>query len=276
MRKMTKVLIIVGCVVIVGGGLWFANGIYGNPISKMMAKNSAEKYITDTYSGRDFEIEDVFYSFKDGFYHVEIKSPSSIDTHFTVAVNWRKVVYDSYEDEVLSGWNTYERIDNEYMQMVERIFSSSDFPLVSDINFGTFELIDEESTLEYYEPDYGVQLEKLELDKRYDIKELAETKGHIIFYAQDDEISFTKASELLIIVKNSLDEANIPFYAIDFILEKPRTSEGTANEDETSIQTANFLYSDIYEDELAERIKKAHDELMEYYADQDAKLKDKE
>ena len=276
MQKMIKVLIIVGCIFIVGGGLWFANGIYGNPISKTIAKSSAEKYIVDTYSGRDFVIDDVFYNFKDGYYHVEVKSPSSIDTHFTVSVFSNKVAFDSYENEVLSGWNTYERINLDYMQMVERVFSSPNFPLVSEIDFGTIHLIDEDSFGEYNKPGYGVKLEDLELDKIYDIKELAKTNGHIIFYAQDKEISFAKASELLMSIKNSLDEANIPFYAIDFILEKPRTSEGIANEDDTSIHTANFLYRDIYEDGLAERIEKAHDVLMEYYAEQDAKLKDED
>src|SRR5690625_2832770 len=110
----------------------------------------------------------------------------------------------------------------------------------------------------------------------YDIKELAKTKGHIIFYAQDEEISFTKASELLMIVKDSLDEADVPFYGIDFILEKPRTPKGTANKDDITIHTANILYKDIYEDGLAERIEKAHDQLTEYYAEQDAMMKPEE
>jgi|SRR5690625_295425 len=276
MKKKTKILIIVGCIVIVGGSLWFANSIYGNPISKKMAKNSAEKYITDIYSERDFEIEDVVYSFKDGYYHVKVNSPSSIDTHFEVSMSWNKVVYDSYEDDVLSGWNTYERIDYDYSKMVDRVFTSPDFPLESEIDFGSIKLIVDDATFEYDEPDYGVKLKELEVDKRYDIKKLVETKGHITFYAQDDDISFTKASELLLIVKDSLDEANVPFYAIDFVLEKPRTSEGIPNEDDTSIRTANFLYEDIYEDGLTERIEKAHDELMKYYREQDEKLKNEE
>ena len=137
-------------------------------------------------------------------------------------------------------------------------------------------MIDENSTGRYDEPDYGVKLNDLELDKMYDIKELAKTKGHIIFYAQDEEISFTKASELLMIVKDSLDEADVPFYGIDFILEKPRTPKGTANKDDITIHTANILYKDIYEDGLAERIEKAHDQLTEYYAEQDAMMKPEE
>ncbi len=220
MQKMIKVLIIVGCIFIVGGGLWFANGIYGNPISKTIAKSSAEKYIVDTYSGRDFVIDDVFYNFKDGYYHVEVKSPSSIDTHFTVSVFSNKVAFNSYENEVLSGWNTYERIDHDYMQMVEHVFSSPNFPLVSEIDFGTIHLIDEDSFGEYNKPGYGVKLEDLELDKIYDIKELAKTNGHIIFYAQDKEISFAKASELLMSIKNSLERGEYSFLRDRFYFRK--------------------------------------------------------
>src|SRR5690625_6539103 len=113
-----------------------------------MAKNSAEKYITVIYSERDFELEDVVYSFKDGYYHVKVNSPSSIDTHFEVSMSWNKVVYDSYEDDVLSGWNTYERIDYEYSKMVDRVFSSPVFQLESEIDYGTIKLIFNHATSE--------------------------------------------------------------------------------------------------------------------------------
>lgn len=274
MKKPLKVLIIIFVVAIIAIGAWIANGFLGNPISKAIAKNTANKYVAEHYANRDFVVDNVFYNFKDGYYHAEVVSPSSIDTHFSVSVYLNKVAGDSYEDYVLSGWNTYERIDEQYRNMVEDVFSSENFPLRSDIDFGSIEMYNEEGPTSFDEPDYGVKLSELELDKEYDIKQLAKTTGHIVYYAQDNEVSFAKASESLLIIKDALDKADIPFYAIDFVLEKPRNASGSPSDDDTSIHTANFLYDDIYEEGLSERIEQAHHKLMEYYEQEDAKMKD--
>src|SRR5699024_3807083 len=105
-----------------GVGLWISNSFVGNPISKMIAKTAAENYITEQYADQDFVINDVFYNFKDGYYHADVTSPSSIDTHFSIYISGSKVSDDSYENDVLSGRNTYERIDREYRDMVDVVF----------------------------------------------------------------------------------------------------------------------------------------------------------
>src|SRR5699024_10896758 len=140
----------------------------------------------------------------------------------------------------------------EYNKIVKKVFSADDFPIESDIDFGTIELLDEDSPARFDEPDYGVQLNELELDKKYNIKELAETTGHIVYYVEEQEISFENASEYLMIIKNELDEAGVPFYAIDFVLQNPEEDSGKPYEDNASIHTANFPYEDIYEEGLAE------------------------
>lgn len=274
MKRTTKIVLITTVVLIISVGLWMMNSFIGNPLSKMMAKKVAENYIAEQYADRNFIIEDVFYNFKDGYYHVNVASPSSIDTYFLISVNGKKVHDDSYESDVLSGWNTYDRIDREYRELVEKVFLTEDFPLVSDIDFGMIELFDENMPLSPDEPRYGIKMSELELDKQYDVKQLAETAGHIIYYAQDEEVSFVKAAELMVILKNSLDEAEIPFYALDFVLEKPRDKDGVAVGDSKSIHTANFLYEHIYEEGLVERIEEAHEALMKYYEEQDAEMED--
>lgn len=268
MKKSMIAILIVIFIIIITICLLIANALFGNPISKMIAKNSAESYIEQAYPEQDFLIEDVIYNFKTGYYDANIKSESSIDTHFTVSISLNKVTYDSYEDNVLSGWNTYTRIDHEYNQLVEQVFSSSNFPLESEIDFGTIELFPEDNIQQYDVADYGIVLEDLELDKDYDVKKIAETAGHIVYYAQDEDVSFDKAAELLLLLKRELDGANIPFYAIDFNLEKPRTDDGSRDEDMT-IYTVHFLYDDIYEEGLTERLKEANKKLIDYYEEQD-------
>jgi len=275
MNRWVKIISIVTGVIILAIGLLIANSLLGNPVSKMVAKNSAQKYLEETYSEEDFIIEDIFYNFKDGAYNVKVISPSSIDSHFYLTIPFKKVVRDSYEDDVLSGWNTYQRIDEEYRKTVESVFSAEDFPIESDIDFGTIELLDENAPARFDEPDYGVQLEELELDKMYDVKKLAKTTGHLVFYAEEKEISFENASEYLMNIKNELDEAGIPFYAIDFVLQNSKEDSGKPYEDNASIHTSNFLYDDIYEEDLAERIEQNHQMLMEYYEQEDEKMKEK-
>lgn len=272
-KKSTKIIILVIAFIIVISALLIGNGLHGNPISKNIAKDTAQKYLNEHYGDKDFEVEDVFYNFKDGYYHARIVSPSSIDSHFDLSISRGEVVIDNYENVVLSGWNTWERIDYVYREMVDEVFSVPDFPLESGIDFGTIEIYEEYASDDPFAPDYGVVLDELELDKEYDINQLAKTKGHIIYYAQDEDITYDKASELLLILKDRLDEADIPFHAVDFVLEKPRDDDGVQTDD-ISIHTSHFLYDDIYEKDLAGRIEEAHDTLMKLYEEQDNELQD--
>lgn len=275
MKKTMKIISGIIAFVIIGALLFFANAFLGNPVSKMIAKNATKNYIEENYKNRDFVIDEVRYNFKNSGYNAYIKSPSSVDTHFSVYVSMGGEVYrDSYES-VINGWNTYERIDKEYAEMVDKVLLSDEFPLVSHIHYGEIKLIENvrDIEVEFYGSNYGIKLTELKLDKEYDVKELAKTAGNIVYYAEDEEVSFEKAAVYLLKLKEFFDEKNIPFYAIDFILENPKGEEGYT-EDDFRVYVANFLYSDIYEDGLESRIEVAHNALMEYYREQDAKMKD--
>lgn len=273
MKKQLKIIIIailIAIMMIIG---FFVNGIYGNPVSKKIADNVAKKYISDTYTDESFTVDAAVYNFKDGYYHVNAQSKYSMDTYFTVAVNGNKVVYDSYSDDVLTGWNTYLRIDAAYRKLADKVLESPHFPIESDLHFGTINLLEENSNPDFGEPDFGVQLSELELDKVYDIELLGKEVGHIIFYAQDEDVSFERASHLLLQLKEQFDDADIPFYAVDFVLQKPR-EESATNKDEFEINILHMLYADIYEEGLVERVKQSHEETMAYYGEQDAQFKE--
>lgn len=275
MKKSMKIISGIIAFLIIGALLFFTNAFLGNPISKMIAKNAAKNYIENNYKNKDFVIEEVRYNLKDSGYNAYIKSPSSVDTHFSVYISMGGEIYrDSYES-VINGWNTYQRIEKEYRDIVDEILSSDEFPLVSHIDFGEIKIIENvrDTEVEFEGSNYGIKLTELQLDKEYDVKELAKTAGNIVYYAEDEEVSFEKASVSLLKLKEFFDEKNVPFYAIDFILEKPKSEEGYI-EDDFRVYVANFLYSDIYEDGLVARIEVAHNALMKYYREQDAKMKD--
>jgi hypothetical protein len=272
MKKIIKIIAGITAIILIGILLFVANGMVGNPVSKTLAKQSASKYIQKNYPNLDLKIEKVNYSFKTGSYYALVKSQTSIDTHFGLDISMTgKILYDSYESHVLSGWNTWQRIDSEYRTMVDKVLTSPDFPYDSHIDFGSIEIKEADREIGPIRPVYGLVLEDLELDKDYDVKELAKTAGHITIYIESEEVTIKKASEILMNLKEIFDKADIPFYAISFVLEKPRKEDGSPNEDREEIGVNHFLYSDIYEEGLEERVTKAYMELKEYYEKEDAK-----
>lgn len=281
MKKSVKIVSGITAFLLIAIILYLANGFLGNPVSKMIANKNGKEYISKEYKDMNLQTEEASYNFKDGGYHIQVKSLTSKDTYFEVVMSpFGKVVYDSYENNVTNKWNTYERINEAYCSKVNKVFDSKDLPYKSDIYFGEINEKDIEQNSEYKEynlPVYGIDRKQLILDKDYDISELGKMSGHIVFYAQNEEITLKKASEILLDIKNILSEKNIYFYAIDFILEKPRDKEGTANPDDTSIRIEQFLYKDIYKEGLEKRLEKSQENTRKYYEKLDEeKLKQEE
>ena len=86
-KKILKIGALVLAIVLIVGVCLFANSLIGNPISKALAKNTAEKYLEEKYPDTDFELGEVNYSFKDSYYHAHVSSPSSMDSSFTLLIN---------------------------------------------------------------------------------------------------------------------------------------------------------------------------------------------
>ena len=111
-RKALKIIALVLALVLIAGIGWFANALVGNPVSKYLANRSAEKYISEVYPEEDFLVREVRYDFKVGGYYAKIYSPRSIDSDFSLSVDFLgKVLYDTYEYNVLSGDITASRIN---------------------------------------------------------------------------------------------------------------------------------------------------------------------
>ena len=275
MKKVIKIIAGITAIILIGILLFVANAMVGNPVSKTLAEQRALKYVQKNYPNLDLKVERVNYSFKTGSYYALIKSQTSIDTHFNLDISMTgKILYDSYESHVISGWNTWQRIDLEYRTMVDKVLNAPDFPYDSHIDFGSIEIKETDIEIGPIRPAYGLVLEDLELDKKYDVKELAKTAGHITIYIESEEVTIKKASEILMDLKEIFDKEDVPFYAIDFALEKPRKDDGLPNDNREEIWVKDFLYSDIYEEGLEERLTKAFLELKEYYEKEDAKYKE--
>ena len=274
-KRILKIAAFVFAIALIVGVCVFANALVGNPISKAMATNTAEKHIEENYADKNFEIERVTFSFKDGYYHAFIYSPSSIDSDFTILVDmWGKLRYDTYEDRVLSGGNTADRISRDYRAVVDKVLDSQAFPYNEHIGYGDFDFYPRVHLEEYSVPEYALITEDLTLDAFYDVNELGAKHGKLTIYIDDDTVSYERLSEILLDVRRIFDESGVKFYVIDCVLEYQK-NEDSSKKQEGRVEVREFLYADIYEDGMVERVKASDEAANAYYNEQDAeKLKE--
>ena len=274
-KRILKIAAFVFAIALIVGVCVFANALVGNPISKAMATNTAEKHIEENYADKDFEIERVTFSFKDGYYHAFIYSPSSIDSSFTLMIDmWGKLRYNTYEDRVLSGGNTADRISRDYRAVVDKVLDSQAFPYNEHIGYGDFDFYPRVHLEEYSVPEYALITEDLTLDAFYDVNELGAKHGKLTIYIDDDTVSYERLSEILLDIRRIFDDSGVKFYVIDCVLEYQK-NEDSSKKQEGRVEVREFLYADIYEDGMVERVKVSDEAAKAYYAEQDAeKLKE--
>ena len=200
MNKFIKILSGSIAFLLIIGILYFANGFLGNPISKMIANNTSRKYIKKNYPNMELEISNAYYSFKSGDYYVQVKSPISKDTNFSLTISpFGRLIYDSYKDDAMSKYNTLRRIDSSYNNKIKSVFESKDFPYKSDIYFGEIRTKSLEEDDKYFYHNYWLDLERLEIDKDYDINSIGKKAGNIVFYTQDEDVSIKKLAKYYLI-----------------------------------------------------------------------------
>ena len=266
---MTKITAWILSVVLVIGGALVAFVPFGNPLSKYLVTKNAETYIQEKYQETDYEIESVNYDFKTGNYYVQVQSPSSGDSSFTIYAGTNgKIGYDTYEDAVLQKWNTANRINNEYWNRTKTLLESEKFPYNQHIAFGNIEFADSDTPVGADVPKYAISTSELELDGVYDINEMGAKAGHLTIYIYDDDVSIERLTEILLGIKGLFVKEDINFYIIDCILEYPRP-EDDGPWKEGRVEVMNFLYSDIYEEGLKDRVEESNKKAQEYYKEQD-------
>ena len=252
--KIRKYIIIVTLGIVIFFVLSFINGFVGNPISKMLVNQAAQKYVEQHYADFGLTMDKAVYNLKDGKYHVNVISKTSIDTHFSIAFSGTgKFIDDEYKELVLSKWNTAQRLDDAYRKLADTVLESEDFPYDSDIAFG--EMMDK-----------GINTDELEIDKKYNIKELARTKGDIILYVYSNTLDVPTLTQTLLDVKKLFDQKDVPFNTIDLTLQTPRSKDQKTTD---SIEILDFLYQDIYAEGLQDRVQNNVDKTKAYYQELD-------
>lgn len=254
--------LVVALALIAGVGL-FANALIGNPISKLVAQTTAEKYLSETYPDMKTELDGAEYSFKETCYHVHVTQPDLPDGEFTLAFNmWGKLLYDDYEDRVPGGWNTARRLDAEYRKAVENLLESSTFPIDYYIGYGELSFVSRAYQDAPDIPSYAMITEDLTLGAAYNISELGAKGGKLTVYLYDDTVTAERLGEILLKIRKSFDDVGMSFYVIDCVLEDEELPD-------ERVEVMDFLYTDIYEENLTERVEASDRAAKAYYALQD-------
>ena len=78
-----------------------------------------------------------------------------------------------------------------------------------------------------------------------------------------------KAAEILMEVKHLMDAGGVAFYAIDLVLEYPKPVDDSPRK-EGRVETMEFLYDDIYEEGMVERVNASNEAAIAHHAKADA------
>lgn len=260
-KRILKISALCLAIALVLGVCWFANALVGNPVSKTAARRTAEKHLEATYPNTDYKIEEVSYSFKDGAYYAHIVSPGSMDGNFTLRISMLgKLRTDDYSSRVEGHGNVANRLFFEYREMVDTVLHSQAYPYTISIGYGDLEFDREVGAAV---ADGALDRSELVNDKFYNVGELGATNGQLILYIDSETVTNEKAAEILLKTKELLDQSGIAFYSVHFVLRyPPYDAEKSYRRPEGEINLKDFLYTDIYEDGIIQRIEKCAEDTM--------------
>ena len=274
-KKILKIAAFLVAIALIAGLCWFANGLIGNPISKILATNTAKQYLRDHHPDTDYQLDAVTFNFKFVCYNAYFSSPSSPDSSFTLMLGMDgKIVQDYYEAHVTNRENTARRLESEYRAAVGKVLDNPAFPYVCHIGYGELQFISKEYKNESDVPSYALITNDLELDGIYDIKELGAQAGKLTIYVYDDTVSVERLAEIILDMKAMLDDSGVSFYVMDCVLEYPKPESGQWKEGR--VEVMEFLYSDIYEEGMVERVQASNDAARDYYSEMDALKKEEQ
>lgn len=201
----TTVLIFAILFLIIGFFTNLVMAFYGNPISAVIATVKIKAYMKDTYPDMDLEINKARYNFKFEEYVSHVKSRSSQDTYFNVCWTKRKI-YDSYENDVVKLYNTYDRLNREFSEKVEEIIQK-DFPYETSILYAIFGKEEQD-------------FEELYLDMPLDIKN-PPMPANLVIYIMSDEVSYEFLSARLLELNQLMNKYEIPIDTYSVVIKEP-------------------------------------------------------
>ena len=270
-KKALKLIALITALILLGGLGWFANGLVGNPVSRLLAKRALDQYVEQTYSHLDLNTERFGFDFKSTGYYAYVRAEGSTDIAFYIDMDMLgHVTYDSYDTWVTGKMNTEIRVEEQYRQMVKAVLDSPEFCYDSDIKGGTLEFVQDWEWGDERDHSYAISREELVMDKEYSLNEIrrfGSRAGILTVYIQEDTVTVERAAQIMLHIRSLFDDAGVPFYRMDFVLRYPKP-EDDSPWPEGDVR-AELLYEEIFPEGLSERIQKSHAEIYEKFAEMD-------
>lgn len=114
-----RVMAAIIAMILIGLIAFITNAFTGNPISAYFAKKQLVSYAKEKYPHMNLNFSKAEYNFKDTGYSIEASVPDSPDMHFKVTRRGDGYIYDGYENYVLGGFNTLDRLGKEMTKDME-------------------------------------------------------------------------------------------------------------------------------------------------------------
>ena len=261
-----KIIRIIGIIILILILLTPAFLFLGNPVSYVLTFASTGICILFEHPELDVQLDRIVYDFKFGGYNAYYSSPSSIDTHFIfVCDGLGRIRYNSIEC-IYDGTNTFDRIQTNYQSACD---AALDAEFSFELNFGYSQItVEHGNEVSSINKDFGIlmaDIENLELDGDYDFRVYAAKHGRIYLSVFDPQVTPQRAAQILLEVKEHFDRENIPFYAVELMLNTNGVSEDY-------VWLVDFLYQDIYEEGLADRVAVSNNLTHDHYEEKEAEI----
>lgn len=227
-------------------GWAFYTDVKNEQIAREIIDPKAAVYLQEHYPGNDFEVQESYNVFKDNCFRVRIQSRSSQDTHFYLDYDHKsyELTRDTYEDAVLGGWNTRDRLTEAYDAAVRESLEGMD---------GLFRLTtglckyDESPTRNlHFSPD-GLDPKTLILDGEYDICAIGEAYGYldVTFLVEEAENGLEQACERLLELDRVLTEQGVGYHVMEVILQSGEYPDITSRFYLYGVQKEDLLAEDV-------------------------------
>ena len=191
----------------------FAHIVVGDPISKIVAGFTLDRYMAEKYP--EYYYEDYSYDFTCNGYSAVVRSDNNPDVRFVLHTDTfgLTVCSDSYKSDVESGRSTENRLIEEYTVALKNILGTeiNGYQIYSSI--GSF--TSQEYTAEDFEGNkYALESGPLIPGKEYNINEISATDGDIHLRVIVPDVTYTKVAEILLAIEQKLADGGLAFDTI--------------------------------------------------------------
>lgn len=248
MSRTIRIIAGIGALILIGLLLIITMAFTGNPISKMLATRTANKYIEEKYSDLELQREETYYNFKDESYGVRYVNRRSKDIHFSIGTDYLgRLKYDGYERDVLSKWNTRIRLEDEYNNYVEKIIRDNldyDYNMIFASTFVDGEKDD--------------MLSDLEIDMIFDLKDIPYPQDLSIYIYENDR-TWDRLAEVILQVDEVIGKEDLDILTYTIMLEEPRGEESKEIEEREMFGVYGFPKEFLEMENLPRVLKEFND-----------------